>query len=194
MVLNQYIDYSDEELLKALKQSDENAFAEIFRRHWHKAYSAAFQKLRSQVLAEEFVQDLFFTLWEKRSTLLVHNLEPYLITSIKHRIISHIRSQVVERKYWDYYKNTFSHIESITEKDVEYNELVNALEHGIGDLPEKSKQVFTLNRIQGRSVSEIASLLNLSEKAIEYHLTRSLKQLRLVLKDFILILTILFIS
>jgi RNA polymerase sigma-70 factor (family 1) len=194
MVLNRSIEHSDEQLLVALKQGDENAFAEIFSRHWGKVYAIAYQKLRSQVLAEELVQDLFFTVWEKRNTLLINNLEPYLITSIKHRIISHIRSQVVERKYWDYYKNTFSHIESITEKDVEYNELVNALENGIDDLPEKSKQVFTLNRMQGRSVSEIATLLNVSEKAIEYHLTRSLKQLRLHLKDFILMLTLFFIS
>lgn len=194
MVLNQHFEYSDEQLLIVLKQSDETAFTEIFRRHWEKVYAMAFQKLRSQVLAEELVQDLFFTLWEKRSTLLISHLEAYLITSVKHRIITHIRSQVVERKYWDYYKNTFSHIESITEKDVEYNELVSALEHGIGDLPEKSKQVFTLNRMQGRSVSEIATLLNLSEKAIEYHLTRSLKQLRLHLKDFILMFTVFFVS
>jgi RNA polymerase sigma-70 factor (ECF subfamily) len=55
-------------------------------------------------------------------------------------------------------------------------------------LPNKTKTVFQLNRLEGRSIPEIAAALNLSEKAIEYHLTRSLKKLRVHLKDFILIL------
>ena len=37
----------------------------------------------------------------------------------------------------------------------------------------------------GRSVAEIAGLLKVSEKAIEYHLTKSLNELRVHLKDFI---------
>lgn len=60
-------------------------------------------------------------------------------------------------------------------------------------LPQKTKKVFQLNRLEGRSVPEIANVLNLSEKAIEYHLTRSLKHLRVHLKDF-MVLVITFLS
>ena len=50
--------------------------------------------------------------------------------------------------------------------------------------------IFRLNRMEGHSVAEIANLLRLSEKAIQYHLTRSVKELRLYLKDFLIILWI----
>lgn len=184
--MESFAKHSDETLLEELRSGNELAFSEVFKRHWKKVYRMAFLKLRSEELAEELVQDLFLALWEKRETLEITNLAPYLATAIKHRVISHIRKQVVHQKYWDYYKTTFTESEAVTEKDIEYNELLKQFEHGLFDLPEKSKKVFKLNRLEGRSIPEIANMLNLSEKAIEYHLTRSLKQLRLHLKEYIL--------
>lgn len=185
-MVSSLINLSDEQLVEALRLGDEKAFAEIFRRHWKKIYHIAYQKIGSEILAEELVHELFLTLWEKRCTIAINNLVPYLVTAIKHRVISQIRTQVVHKKYWDYYKTIFRETDDVTDKQVEYNELLNVLENGVSELPEKSRQVFQLNRIQGRSISEIAAALNVSEKAIEYHLTRSLKYLRVHLKDFIL--------
>jgi RNA polymerase sigma-70 factor (ECF subfamily) len=48
--------------------------------------------------------------------------------------------------------------------------------------------VFRLSRLEGVSNREIATRLNLSEKSIEYHLTKSLKIVRLALRDFTVIL------
>jgi RNA polymerase sigma-70 factor (ECF subfamily) len=84
------------------------------------------------------------------------------------------------------YKNFIPRQENLTEQTVEFNELLAAIEKRMEYLPEKSKKVFRLNRLEGHSITEIANALNLSEKAIEYHLTRSLKELRLHLKDFII--------
>jgi RNA polymerase sigma-70 factor (ECF subfamily) len=72
-----------------------------------------------------------------------------------------------------------------TQLDIDYDLLADALEQGMERLPEKTKAVFMLNRLQGKSLPEISKALNLSEKAIQYHLTKSLKELRLHLKDYI---------
>jgi RNA polymerase sigma-70 factor (ECF subfamily) len=188
----QYSTQSDEQLLEALKHGSEQSFAEIFKRHWKKNYRIAYQKLRKKEISEELVQDLFLTIWEKRATLSINNLGAYLTAAIKHRVISHIRNQIVHKKYWNYYKNTFTETDTTTEKDVEYHELMSTFENGITKLPEKTEQIFILNRLQGKSVTEIARMLNISEKAIEYHITSSLKQLRFHLKDYILLLLIIF--
>ena len=45
-------------------------------------------------------------------------------------------------------------------------------------LPEKTSRVFQLSRFENRPVKEIAEELNISEKAVEYHITKSLKALR----------------
>jgi RNA polymerase sigma-70 factor (ECF subfamily) len=101
--------------------------------------------------------------------------------------LNHIASQITREKHWNYYKQFIPLQEDVTANAVEFNELMEALEDGIEHLPEKSKKVFRLNHLEGHSISEIANLLNLSEKAIRYHLTQSVKKLRLHLKDHILV-------
>jgi RNA polymerase sigma-70 factor (ECF subfamily) len=140
--------------------------------------------VRSKEATEEIVQDLFISLWDKRSSLSINNLPSYLFTAVKHRALNHIESQIVHKKYWDYSKNYIPHLEYATDTIVEFNELMEAIEEGMDHLPEKSKRVFRLNRLEGHSVHEIAGILHLSEKAIQYHLTQSLKKLRVHLKDF----------
>ena len=66
-------------------------------------------------------------------------------------------------------------------------ELSEAIDIATRQLPEKTRQVFRMSRFEEQSVKEIAQTMNISEKAVEYHITKSLKILRLHLKDFILL-------
>jgi len=186
--LSRYIHYSDEKLLEAIREDDEKAFAELFNRTWKKAHTLAYSKVHDRQVTEEIVQDLFVTLWDKRASLPIHNIHSYIYTSIKNKALNYIESRIVRKKYWEYYKAFVPQSESSTEETVEYNELMKAIEEGIEHLPKKTKRIFQLNRLEGRSIAEIAKLLNLSEKAIEYHLTNSLKHLRVHMKDSIIVL------
>jgi len=183
---------TDEELLLRLRKGDEWAFEQIFKRHWHKLYLVAHAKIGSHAEAEEIVQNIFSTLWEKRNTLEVTNLTGYLYRSVRNRTINQIRDKITQHRYWEYYKQFIpTTTKNSTENVVMFDDLSDAVEVAVNRLPEKSRQVFRLNRLEGKSISEIANLLKLSEKAIEYHLTKSLKELRVHLKDFILIWLIL---
>jgi RNA polymerase sigma-70 factor (family 1) len=183
--------YTDCELLQAIRQDDKKAFTELCRRHWKKVYAMTYARVRSEDSAKEIVQDLFISLWEKRSTLLVNHLSAYLYAAVKNRVLNYIDAQIVRKKHWDYYRRLIPEQDRVTENDVELNELMEAIEIGVDHLPEKSKRVFMLNRLEGRSITEIANILNLSEKAIHYHLRQSVKKLRLHLKDYILTVSLL---
>lgn len=178
--------YNDQELLEAIRDNDENAFSELFQRYWKKVHTMAYARVRSKAITEEIVQDLFTSLWDKRSDHSINNLSSYLFTAVKYKALNYIESELVYEKYWNYYKNFVPQYEEATTARIEYNELMDAIEQGIEPLSEKSKKVFRLNHIEGLSISEIANLLNLSEKAIQYHLTKSIKKLRVHLKNYIL--------
>lgn len=72
-----------------------------------------------------------------------------------------------------------------TESSLTFHELSQAIEKAIATLPEKTRQVFRLSRFDHLSIREIATNLNISEKAVEYHITQSLKTLRFYLKDYL---------
>ena len=178
--------HTDQELLQAIRHDDEKAFAELFKRHWRKVHALAYARVRSREVTEEIVQDLFISLWDKRATQSIQHLSSYLYQAVKFKALNYIESRLVQEKYWNYYKNFIPQKEDATEIAVQYDDLMEAIEHGMQQLPEKSQKVFRLNRLEGHSITEIARLLNLSEKAIQYHLTQSVKKLRLHLKNYML--------
>lgn len=178
--------HTDQELLEAIRDDDEKAFNELFNRYWGKVHAMAYARVRSKEITEEIVQELFTSLWDKRASNTINHLPSYLFQAVKFKALNFIESRVVQEKYWNYYKAFIPQKEDATEIVVEYNDLMGAFEQGMEQLPEKSKKVFRLHRIEGWSVPEIASLLNLSEKAIQYHLTQSVKKLRVHLKNYIL--------
>lgn len=172
-------------LLEDLRNGCVNAFEQIFKRHWEPLYRSARASLRSHDEAEEVIQNIFSFLWEKRETLSITNLTSYLNTALRNRILNIIRDRIPKEKYWTYYRAFIPQYREITDEAVAFDELSNAVETAVNNLPQKSRMVFELSRLQGRSNTEIAGRLKLSEKAIEYHLTKSIKALRVQLKDFI---------
>lgn len=151
----------------------------------------AYARVKSQAVTEEIVQDLFISLWDKRATQSIRHLSSYLYQAVKFKVLNYIDSRMVEEKYWNYYKTFVPNEENATDMAVAYNDLMEAIEQGMQQLPEKSQKVFKMNRLEGHSIPEIANLLNLSEKAIQYHLTQSVKKLRVHLKNYIFSLVVL---
>jgi RNA polymerase sigma-70 factor (family 1) len=181
----------EKQLLEELRKGNASAFEHIFRMYWKPLYSIAKSKVNSHDEAEEVLQLVFSNLWEQRDHLHIDNLSAYLYTAVKNRIINTIRSRITQEKYWDYYRKFIPQIQNTTENIVALDDMNEVLEAAVNRLPEKSRKVFKLSRFEGRTNSEIANLLKISEKAIEYHLTKSLKVIKLHMKDYISVIIIL---
>ncbi len=175
---------SDELLVKLLRVGEQDAFEEIYRRYWQKLLRSAQFKLRSKETIEEILQDLFISLWEKREKVLIENLEAYLNTSLRYLIINQIKKQILQEKFVEYSLKKNELTDDVDES-VAFNELSVAIEKAIEQLPEKTQQIFRLNRLEYKSVKEIAVLLETPERTVEYHITQALKALRVHLREFI---------
>jgi RNA polymerase sigma-70 factor (family 1) len=182
------IHHSDEELQKRLLNGDRDAFEEIFIRYWYPLFKVANSRVRSRQEAEEIVQDIFTSLWKNHNILFISNLPNYLFSSVRKAVISKIRSKLVHEKYRNYYLQFFPGYSLATDEAVEFNELNTTIENALLQLPAKSQQVFRLNRLQGLSIPEISEMLKMPRRTIEDHLTKSLRKLRMHLKDHILFL------
>lgn len=182
------IQHSDEELLNRLLNGSRVAFEDVFNRYWYRLFKVANARIKSREEAEEIVQDIFAALWKNRNTLLISNLSNYLFSSVRKGVISKIRSKLVHEKYRNYYLKFFPGYSMATDETIEFDELSSAIENALLQLPEKSQQVFRLNRLQGLSIPEISETLKMPRRTIEHHLTKSLRELRMHLKDYMLFL------
>jgi RNA polymerase sigma-70 factor (family 1) len=183
--LNPFKNHTDEELLSLIKQDNEQAFTALFERYSKRIASIAYAKVNSLEVTQEIVQDIFATIWERRHSLSIHTFSNYLSVCVKYQAISHIRNQVASKKHTNLFKAFVKICEEDTLQKVELHDLEDALEKGVHQLPDKTQLVFRLNRFEGKSISEIADKLHLSEKAIKYHLSKSLKELRVHLRHFL---------
>jgi RNA polymerase sigma-70 factor (family 1) len=177
-------EFSDEYLVEQLVEGKKSAFSEIYRRYSFKLYSIAYNQIGIQEEAEELVQDIFLNLWKRHKDLTIRNLDIYLTISVKNRAYDYFRSQINFRKFQEYviFKEIYETYD--TDVIVNFNELSAAVEKVLGQLPEKTAEVFRKSRFENQSVRDIANSLELTEKAVEYHITKSLKFLRENLKAY----------
>jgi RNA polymerase sigma-70 factor (ECF subfamily) len=187
-------DYSDEELWKEIQQDNDRAFDELFERHWKRIHVFALNKTKSKEATADIIQDLFSSLWQRRHAVEVSNVFSYLNAAAKYKCIDFITSEIEVRRSWEYFKKCIPEIEETTLQAIEFNDLMNTLEKSLDQLPEKSKQIFTESRFGGKSVRELSRIFNVTEKGIEYHITQSLKVLKLHLKDFYVFIAMLSVS
>jgi RNA polymerase sigma-70 factor (ECF subfamily) len=185
------MDYSiihDDHLLRLLKASDEGALREIYLRYWKELYITTLKKLRSREVAEELVQNVIVSIWDKREISSIRNLEGYLKMAIRYQVINFIKGKIHHEKNHSDIIPVETADQFKGESGLLARELSEAIDNATKQLPEKTRLVFRLSRYEEHSVKEIARSMNISEKAVEYHITKSLKILRLHLKDFIFLL------
>ena len=63
----------------------------------------------------------------------------------------------------------------------------------LSELPEQTRRIFVMNRLDDKSRKEIAALLNVSQQKVDYHINKANDHLCLKLKDYIP-LVLLFLS
>ncbi len=179
-----YSDFSDEILARLLRTSDEQAFREIYRRYWQRLYGLALRKTGHPSRAEEVVQELFVTLWDKRETLLIQHLEKYLFSSVRYAVIRQLKSGLTTLLSLETTHEETADVQ-VTEERLLLTDLRTALDKALNRLPDKTRTVFRLSRFDQLTHAEISARLDLTEKAIEYHITQALRQLRIELREFL---------
>jgi RNA polymerase sigma-70 factor (ECF subfamily) len=170
---------TDHQLLELIQKGDRLAFTELYNRYWDKLFIVAMNRLDDEHEAEEAVQEVFLSLWQRRSTLqLTHSVNTYLSVAVKYRIINHLDKQYRKKRHIDHLTINAPREEDSTSQWLSEKELRRQLEQGINNLPEKCRIVFLLSREEQKTNAEIAAELNIAEKTVEAHMTKALSTLR----------------
>lgn len=180
MVRNNYITFNDEELLKLVKQDDEVAFKVIYERYSGELFDSVYNGLHRKEETKEVIQDVFYYLWAKRSTVkITTSLKGYLYISARHAMLNVIRSEKIRKAYavdFSLFAATLSDNSAVELQDL--HDLEAAIEKSLEQLPEKLQTIFHLSWREHLSTEKIASKLNLAPKTVENNMSIVLKHLR----------------
>ena len=171
-------------LLSAMQHGDLKAYGVLFRRYYPIlcAYATKFVELKD---AEEIVQDVMLWLWENRETQTFEtSLSQYLFKTVYHRAINQIvRHQSQLRADTLFYENMQEMLQDTDFYQLE--ELQRRIREAVDALPPAYREAFVMHRFDNKSYKEIAEILQVSPKTVDYRIQQALKQLRITLKDYL---------
>lgn len=174
-----YSEHTDQDLVQLLVNDDQNAFDQLYERHWFQLYQSAFYLLKDKDASKDIVQDVFLWIWQKRSTLNITNVKAYLKAAVRFKVANYIRSGNIRESFYDEVAKVQPNPTSPTGDDImALKQLQQLIHEAISQLPEKCREVYRLSKEEGLSNREIAERLGISVKTVENQMTIALKRLR----------------
>lgn len=176
-------------------------FNTLFNEYNDRFIRFAYGYVKDKETAEDLVSESFVAYWENRAQLSSDTNPPaYILTIIKNKCLNHLqhlqtRYRVSEelRSHTEWVLQTKISTLEATDPDFLFSDEIRFIIDGtLQKLPAKTREIFMLSRDQGLTYKEIALMTNLSQKSVEFHISKALSHLRISLKDFLGILLFLY--
>lgn len=136
--------------------------------------------LKNNIEAEEVVQQVFVTIWEKRMQIeIALSFKAYLYKAVYNSCLNRLKQL----------KKMETTIElpelSAESNKLDAKELERQISLSIEKLPEQCRLIFKLSRFEDLKYAEIANHLNLSIKTVENQMGKALRVLRNELQEYL---------
>lgn len=158
-----------------LHDSGRARFVEVFTAQRARMEALVNRRIGCRATASDLVQDLFLRFW-RRPDVKVEALDTYLLRSASNLAIDYLRSEGARERVTE---GLLHHDEEpaaqAPEQALEVDHDLQCIEAALRALPERTQQIFLLNRIHGCTYGEIAKAMQLSQSAVEKHMMRALE-------------------
>jgi len=169
------LNFEESRLISLLNEDSEYAFQLIYDKYRNRIYQTAIKFLKSPIIAQDIVQDVFMKLWFER-----HKIEPskpveaWLYTVAKNNILNKLRKIANDWKAIDLLSHTIIQSENNTDQKLTESEFKQNLESAVSKLPEQQKVVFILSRFEKLTYIQIGEKMGISPLTVKTHLSRAL--------------------
>lgn len=170
------------------------AFNEIYSTYYRKCFLFAKSYVHNTEIAEDFASEAMMKLWENfENADDIINLQAFLLTVVKNLSLNYLRrEQLRYQAHETILNNTQKEIEfristlESCDPDVLFSAEVRSIfEKTLTTLPEKTRKIFLMSRVEDKSNKEIADKFGISVKGVDYHVAKALKEFRITLKDYL---------
>ncbi len=177
-------------------------FEEVYLSYYSRMKRFAQHYVIREEDAENIVQDIFFELWEKQLEFAsLVNLSGFFYLTVKNRCIDFLRRKTIEQhateamqsEYLRTLKLNFESLEALNNPFLRESDIDSILRTAIDSLPEKCREIFVMNKMEGKKQRQIAEELDISINTVESQMAIAYKKLKEALKEYSLLFLFLFI-
>ena len=158
-------------------------FLQVFLSQRSQMEALVSRRVGCRATAADLVQDLFLRFW-RRPLVQVEELSTYLLRCAGNIAIDHLRSEGARvRVNESWLPEQQDHYSAEPQAALEAGNDLRHVEAALRGLPERTRQIFLLNRIHGRKYAQIAKAMGLSQSAVEKHMMRALEACKASLRE-----------
>lgn len=178
---------SIEHLLWSISNNDDQvAYRSLFEQYYVSLCQFARRYIDDQETREDIVQDVFFTIWEKRKTIIPYTSgKNFLITCVKNLSLNYLRSQGYKQEYETTIKKNIPIYFNNQDDLYTLQELQHLLYQTLEKLPPEYRLAFELNRLENKSIEEIAEIMGVSCRTVKRYKSKAIEILKKELKDYL---------
>lgn len=152
----------------------------------------AYLFVRDEETARDIVGEAFMALIEHRNEIAPEKFYPYLYSIVQNKAIDHRRADIrhsriarkikeKEERMMEYYTLA---IESASVSAIHSSEIMDIYRKKLESFTPFTQKIFMLSRKEGKSRSEIAQELGISENKVKYEIQKVLDAMKSALKDY----------
>lgn len=164
------MDSKNSELIERLQNSDKEAFNELYRKYNSAIYSNILKLTRDFYAAEDILQEVFITLWEKRSGLDVEQeISGWLFVVSYNKSITYLKGKLKESLTEKAFQQIV--VNSTVLENSMVNTRMNIFQRAIDQLSPQKRRVFELCKLQRKTYAEAARELQISKHTVKEYLS-----------------------
>jgi RNA polymerase sigma-70 factor (ECF subfamily) len=145
------------------------------------------------MVAEDIVSDTLILLWQTMKQETVEFPKALLVKILRNNTLNYLKHKDIQQNVIETLSLRMEHdldyrvksLEACEPEELFSTEIREIIEATLQSLPEQTRRVFELSRFDCLPVKKIAQELSIGTKSVEYHITKSLKALRIALKDYL---------
>lgn len=170
------MEQDDQILLDELKSGSNAAYERVFKKYYKMLVAKAYFILEDEMEAEDLVQNLFVTMWQKSHFISIKNsLKAYLYGAVHNQCMMVIRNRKVSDRRMNAYKEEVFEAEEQEEEAKEYH---GHFDLAFQELPIQRQRAFKLVYLEDKKYKEAAEEMGLSVNSIKTHLKLAVKALK----------------
>ncbi len=160
----------------------ESVFERIYNKYSQNLHDFLYYKYGEQCNPSDKTQEAFIKLWDNCKKVPLSKSKSFLYTVANNMVLNDIKHQKVVLKYREMSPKQYTNEnpEFLMEKEQFLERYQNVLEN----LSEEQRTAFLLSKVEGKKHSEIAELLGVTQKVVEYRIYSAFGILRNELEGF----------
>ncbi len=162
---------------------DKKVFARLYEKYAKDVHDFLYYKYGEQFNPGDKAQEAFIKLWENCKKVAFSSARSYLFTVASNMTLNEIKHQKVVLRYQKE-KPTKDYTNESPEFLMEESEFMKRYQDALGKLSEEQRVAFTLNKIEGKRHQEIADMLGVTKKVVEYRIYSAFNKLKEELEGF----------